>query len=98
MKTKNKIITSTVSVLIATGLTYYFHQHGISNNVLEVLGQLNNGVDLTKKISNSAEYTVLVWLVCVIMNSMVWFRKEKKAPVSKIDFDFTYTEKEKYHE
>lgn len=91
MKMTKKIIVSFISILIASIVTFSFH------TTEDVLGQLSSGKDITQS-NYHVEIAVLAWIVCAIINAVVWLKKEKKHLVKKIDFDFLNTEKEMHHE
>lgn len=85
MKTKSKIIYTTILTMIVVGATVLVNMPMVSH---DVLGQLNNANDLTTR-DYHVEKTVLLWLIDAIISAVIWTRKEKKVVVRKeVDFDF----------
>lgn len=91
MKKTTKLMTTIFTVGLSLLITLSTH-HSV-----DVLGQLNQAKDLTSG-NYHVEIAVLVWLLCAIINSVIWLKKEKKVSIKKIDFDFLNSEKEMGHE
>lgn len=93
MKFKNKIKLSGLSILVSLLTTLYLlHQQN-----KDYLTQMH-GVDLTT-VNYNVEITVLLWLLCGIINAVVWKSKGSKKEVKKeIIFDFSTALKDEENE
>lgn len=91
MKINSKIFVSLTTIIVASMITFFFHDSK------DIFGQINNGKDLTEG-NYHVEINILTWIICAIINAVVWSKKEHKKVVKKIDFDFLKVEKERNHE
>ena len=93
MKFKNKIKLSILTIVISMVSTCYLFPS--SNR--DYLTQLQ-GTDLTNSHYN-VEITVFLWVLCGIINAVVWKSRVKAKEVKKeIIFDFSTALKDKENE